>query len=83
MDRRTKSSEYRKYLLSERWRLKRFKAIWAAGAMCQRCKSRVDLECHHRSYARFGNELPGDIEVLCKECHKAEHRKKNRGVHSA
>jgi 5-methylcytosine-specific restriction endonuclease McrA len=51
--------------------------------MCERCKSRVDLECHHRTYARFGNELPGDIEVLCKSCHKAEHSKKNRGVHSA
>jgi 5-methylcytosine-specific restriction endonuclease McrA len=83
MDRRTKSSEYRKYLLSERWRLKRFKAIWAAGAMCERCKSRVDLEVHHLSYENFGNEFPWQLQVLCKQCHKAEHLKKNRGVHSA
>lgn len=31
------------------------------------------LHVHHRTYARFGNERPSDLEVLCDSCHNAEH----------
>jgi len=33
----------------------------------------VYFHVHHKTYARFGKELPEDLEVLCESCHNAEH----------
>lgn len=38
--------------------------------MVARCEATEKLTVHHLSYARFGgDELPEDLQVLCKYCH--------------
>lgn len=39
---------------------------------CQRCHwnfCRDELEVHHLTYERLGNEKDGDLVVVCKRCH--------------
>lgn len=36
----------------------------------------VDLDVHHLTYERLGNELPEDLVVLCARCHALRHGKK-------
>lgn len=65
---------YRQYLLSEHWAETRLSAV---GYRCGRCGAtkgpRVVLDVHHRTYERIGREWPGDLEVICRTCHGAEH----------
>ncbi len=65
---------YKTYIRSSAWKKKAEAEKARAGYRCQGCnKSRteVQLEAHHRTYERLGNELPGDITVLCRDCHQA------------
>lgn len=74
-----KSVRYREYIQSTAWRKKAEEAKARAGNRCQICnKSRaeVQLEAHHRTYERLGNELPEDITVLCRDCHQLYEDKK-------
>lgn len=32
------------------------------------------LDIHHRTYTRLGHERPADFLVLCRRCHKRQHR---------
>lgn len=64
---------YEAYLHSAAWRAKRLAAIAAAGGRCQVCNSPNGLEAHHRTYARFGREEPGDLTILCDTCHRLVH----------
>lgn len=36
----------------------------------RRCHFRPD-HAHHKTYARFGNELPEDLAACCRMCHRA------------
>lgn len=58
-----------KYMQSAKWQAKREAAIVAADHRCQVCNSPHELQAHHRTYERWGNEQPGDITVLCRTCH--------------
>jgi hypothetical protein len=65
---------YREYMASAAWRAKRQVELKASGNRCRGCNLGSDviqLEVHHRSYARFGNELPEDLTTLCVDCHPA------------
>lgn len=65
---------YKKYLRSAEWKKKAEAAKVRAGNRCQTCnrpRSEVQLEAHHRTYERIGRELPGDITVLCRSCHQS------------
>jgi hypothetical protein len=68
------NTAYENYLQSAAWRLTRNAKLRDAGYRCQRCPSRRNLHVHHRSYERLGHELPEDLEVLCEQCHRGEHR---------
>ena len=71
---RHRTPNYQAYLRSPSWKKKAEAAKIRAGNRCQLCnKSRneVQLEAHHRTYERLGNELPGDITVLCRDCHES------------
>ena len=76
--RKPKHSEY---ILSPEWRLRATEAKELAGWRCQVCnrhKSEVILDAHHRTYERLGDERPEDITVLCRDCHGLyESNKKN------
>lgn len=64
---------YKRYIQSQEWREKAEEAKERAGQRCQVCnrpRSEVTLDAHHRTYDRLGNELPEDITVLCRLCHE-------------
>jgi 5-methylcytosine-specific restriction endonuclease McrA len=66
-------NEYTGYISSPEWRQKAEEAKSKAGYRCQVCnrsRTEVQLDAHHRTYERLGNELQEDITVLCRECHQ-------------
>lgn len=65
--------DYHTYLRSPEWKLKRDAQCEAAGWRCQVCNSPKQLNCHHRTYDRIGNEIPDDLFVLCADCHQIFH----------
>jgi len=68
-----KLHEYQDYLKSEAWQGKRKLALERAKYACQLCSSPNNLQVHHRTYERIGNELLEDLTVLCDGCHKHFH----------
>ena len=40
------------------------------------------LHVHHLTYARVGNEEPGDLRVLCLQCHQKAHDRKVEMTHA-
>ena len=65
--------EYARYLESPRWARKRKVALTQALGRCQVCNSRHELNVHHRTYERVGNERSDDLTVLCRLCHELFH----------
>jgi hypothetical protein len=61
---------YREYIKSPAWRQKAEAAKKRAGYRCEVCNSPENLNAHHRCYDRLFIEEPGDITVLCRECHQ-------------
>ncbi|MGA2471603.1 MAG: HNH endonuclease [Solirubrobacteraceae bacterium] len=65
------------YLHSAHWRERRERSLALAGYRCQRCGNPalpgIPLDPHHKTYKRLGHERDRDIEVLCRNCHDAEH----------
>lgn len=64
---------YEDYLESPWWQGCRERALERAGFRCERCGQGAPLNVHHRTYVRLGRELPEDLEVLCRGCHREEH----------
>ena len=65
---------YREYLATPEWHETRMARLKSARFSCQVCNaSRVRLNVHHRTYERRGNELAGDLIVLCEDCHSLFH----------
>jgi 5-methylcytosine-specific restriction endonuclease McrA len=65
---------YREYLRTPEWRQVRAAALLRAGNACALDTTHTeDLEVHHRTYERRGAELPTDVIVLCRECHRVHH----------
>lgn len=48
------------------------------GAVCAHCGAREGIQCHHITYRSIYNVTLDDLMVLCKKCHKKEHRKIRR-----
>lgn len=64
---------YYEYIKSPKWRERAEEAKARAGNRCQVCnrsRAEVQLDAHHRTYERLGNELPEDITILCRDCHQ-------------
>lgn len=70
------SSEYLRYLASPEWQAKRQTLFVKGGkARCYCCnRARRNLEVHHLTYANLGNEQPGDLVLVCPNCHDIIHR---------
>jgi 5-methylcytosine-specific restriction endonuclease McrA len=74
-----KSMPYKEYLKTKEWQRKRKEKLEEANYKCQRCNIfGVELDVHHLTYERRGEELPEDLIVLCKKCHAKEHGKDNK-----
>lgn len=67
------SAEYVAYLRSEHWLNMRKAALLRAEYRCQVCNGTKNLEVHHRTYERLGEERPADLTVLCHRCHRVHH----------
>lgn len=63
------------YLNSPQWKTKRLKVFHIYGYACQICHSEKQLECHHITYERLGNEKLSDLACLCRNCHQNIHDK--------
>ena len=64
----------KEYYRTPEWRAKASRAKIRAGNRCQACgRSGVQLEVHHNTYERLGQELPTDLVVLCRNCHQLYH----------
>lgn len=66
---------YEHYLQTTEWKMRREQALRDAGNKCQLCYTPKFLEVHHKTYQRRGHELPGDLIVLCNDCHSKHHDK--------
>jgi hypothetical protein len=66
---------YYEYIKSPEWKNKREWALKFADYKCQVCRSVKNLNVHHSTYQNLGEEKPGDIIVLCKDCHEKFHNK--------
>jgi len=63
---------YYEYIRSDEWRAKANAAKRRVGYRCQVCNkhsNEVQLDAHHRTYERLGQEFPDDITILCRDCH--------------
>jgi len=70
--------EYREYLQSDEWKIKRKLVLEFMGYQCVKCRKPLTestANIHHLSYERVKNETLNDLIPLCKECHKLEHSK--------
>lgn len=65
---------YSEYLQSPKWIQFKAKLAVRRGSLCERCKVNPYFSLHHKTYARLFNELPVDVELLCKECHTLAHK---------
>lgn len=79
----TRKERYDMYLASPEWKERRKRAIDRAEHRCQVCNSKNHLDAHHRTYARFEHENPGDLTVLCRSCHKLFHGKSKLATNSS
>jgi 5-methylcytosine-specific restriction endonuclease McrA len=75
------SIDYKQYIKSAEWRLKRRELINELGSQYSRCgfSKRYlrslgrHLQVHHLHYDTLGCERPEDVMILCNICHKKEH----------
>lgn len=67
------ASAYETYMRSEEWALKRAQVFSSRKARCQACLGRDDLQVHHITYARLGDERMDDLVILCAHHHEAVH----------
>ena len=70
---------YHTYIHSELWRSKKAQIIRDAHYRCQECGSMFRLQVHHISYSHLGNEIKGELIVLCEVCHKELHNARKEG----
>ena len=64
---------YLQVIQSPRWRWMKQRLIEVRGSKCEGCAEvGCSLEMHHDTYERLGRELPSDLRLLCRDCHRAE-----------
>jgi hypothetical protein len=51
------------------WRTIRQQCLTRDNHRCRLCNSSEQLEAHHRTYERAGQEQLEDLTTLCKQCH--------------
>lgn len=66
---------YQAYLQTPEWEETRKTHLRRARHRCQVCNAgNTQLNVHHRTYERRGNEETRDLIVLCRECHYIFHK---------
>jgi hypothetical protein len=72
---RLRTMPYGEYLVSTQWLMRREAKLAAASYRCQICNEPGELQVHHRTYERRGNEHDADLIVLCAVCHGLYHNR--------
>ncbi len=62
--------DYKRYLASREWRVKRKEVIEINNGVCERCASRPIQDIHHLTYERVGQERISDLMGVCRPCHE-------------
>lgn len=65
--------QYRDYLQSDEWAERRAYMLDRSDYQCSECGRATELEVHHLTYKRIGNERISDLLVLCRDCHGRRH----------
>lgn len=65
---------YDQYLKSADWQRKKLDVKARDSDKCRACGATENLEVHHLTYERLGNERLEDLVLLCKEDHNAVHK---------
>ena len=61
------------YMRSSAWKLRKLATLMVQNDQCKLCSSTHDLQLHHLTYERLGNEYQSDLVVLCGQCHQNQH----------
>jgi len=63
---------YEAYIASPEWNMKRAFVLKRDGRRCRLCGDGQRLEVHHPpfTYDDLGNEPPGQLITLCRQCHE-------------
>ena len=61
------------YMRSSAWKLRKLATLMVQNDQCKLCGSTHDLQLHHLTYERLGNEYQSDLVVLCGQCHQNQH----------
>lgn len=70
----SQTEKYKTYLQSPRWLEFSTDAKMATGGRCQGCDRETwNLQVHHLTYERLGNERASDVWVVCGSCHLKFH----------
>lgn len=64
---------YERYLQTRRWIGTRNRILRLRGYRCERCTAGRNLQVHHLTYDRIGEERDDDLQVLCRGCHLGHH----------
>lgn len=72
------SPEYAAYLKSQWWRAFRLRVLEFWEWRCALCNGEHKLDVHHRTYQRLNCEQMNDCICLCRECHRAADRARQR-----
>ena len=70
-----RSVGYGTYLRSVHWQTMRRLAHDRAQGTCELCGRGGQLDVHHKTYERIGEERLDDLIVLCRSCHSKFHDK--------
>lgn len=65
--------DYWEYIKSDLWKQRRYAALERADFRCELCGETDNLNVHHLTYERLGNEDPHDLMVICGGHHWMEH----------
>lgn len=61
------------YMKSQQWISLKNMILIIQNNKCCLCEANERLETHHTTYKRLGNELWSDLQLLCRDCHQAQH----------
>jgi hypothetical protein len=64
---------YREYLATPEWHARAEATYKRFGGRCALCNAPGDLQAHHRTYERRGEEELDDLTALCPGCHALFH----------
>ena|SRR5271167_3798758 len=70
---------YLDYLRTPEWEARRQQVLERDGHRCRVCNGTEQLNVHHRTYERRGDEDLNDLTTLCRSCHEYFHHREKGG----